>query len=93
VTLTIDALLALRHRVPDAVLLDCADLARLVEPPCTIPTRVLREHWCCHQSSVSRRLRHLWEAELLDYCAGRGAYHVRRIGPPVTKCDSTPPTG
>ncbi len=90
---TADALLALRHRVSDAVLLDWADLARLVKPPCWLPTRVLCEHWSCSQPNVSRRLARLWNAGLLDYRPGRGRYRIRRIGPPVTNCDSTPPAG
>jgi DNA-binding MarR family transcriptional regulator len=88
-TITADALLALRHRVADAVLLDWTDLAQLVEAPGTVRTRVLREHWHCSQATVSRRLRRLWKAELLDYCPGRGAYHIRRLGP-VKDCNNPP---
>ena len=90
---TTDALLALRHRLRDGVLLDWTDLARMVKPPCWLPTRVLMEHWCCSQPQVSRRLRALWDAGLLDYAHGRGRYRIRRIGPPVTNCDNAPPTG
>lgn len=90
-TLTADALLDYRGRVADAVLLDWADLARLVETPGTIRTSVLREHWRCSQSAVSRRLRALWDAELLDYCSSRGAYHVRRLGF-MKDCNSPPST-
>lgn len=81
-------LLALRHRVPDATLLDWLDLAQLLKPPCTISTRLLIEHWHCTQPNVSRRLSRLWHAELIDYRAGRGQYIIRRLGPIVTDCDT-----
>lgn len=83
----IDALLALRFRVSDDTLLDCLDLARLLRPPCTVTTDQLREHWHCSQPTVSRRLSRLWEAGLLDYRHGRGAYAIRRIGPIATECE------
>jgi len=87
-TPTTAELLALRHRVPDSVLLDWLDLAQLLEPPCTISTQLLTEHWHCTQPTVIRRLGRLWQAELIDYRAGRGKYTVRRLGPSVTDCDT-----
>lgn len=83
----IDALLALRFRVSDDTLLDCLDLARIVQPPCSIATEQLREHWHCSQPTVSRRLGRLWDAGLLDYRHGRGAYVIRRLGPIATECE------
>jgi DNA-binding MarR family transcriptional regulator len=80
-------LLALRHRVPDSVLLDWLDLAQLLEPPCKEKTADLIEHWHCSQSAVSRRLSRLWEADLLDYRPGGGGYRIRHLGPSVTDCD------
>lgn len=75
-------LLAHRHRVPDATLLDWLDLEQLLpERPCHIETDVLRRHWLCSQATVSNRLRRLWEADLLDYRSGRGEYRIRRLGP------------
>ena len=77
---TTEQLLALRNFVPDCVLLDWADLAQLIQPPASIRTDVLREHWVCSQSAVSRRLAALWQAGLIDYRCGRGAYRVRHLG-------------
>jgi hypothetical protein len=74
--------LALRAFVSDSTLLDWLDLEQLLpERPCHIETAVLRRHWHCHQSTVSRRLGRLWEAGLLDYRAGSGLYQIRRLGP------------
>ncbi len=84
---TVSALLALRHRVSDTALLDCLDLAQLVEAPCFVSTADLMKHWACSQSAVSRRLGRLWDADLLDYRPGRGGYRVRHLGPIVTDCD------
>lgn len=76
-------LLAHRWRVSDSVLLDWLDLSQLVDPPCLVRTADLIEHWRCSQSAVSRRLSRLWEAGLLDYRTTRGAYRIRRLGPPL----------
>ncbi len=78
---TTEQLLALRSSVPDCVLLDWADLAQLIEPPVLIRTDVLRQHWKCAQSTVSRRLAALWEAGLIDYRCGQGSYRIRHLGP------------
>lgn len=80
-TPTASELLALRHRVPDGVLLDWLDLAQLLKPPCFATTDQLVEHWSCSQGTVSRRLGRLWDAELLDYRPSRGGYRIRSIGP------------
>ena len=77
-------LLALRCRVSDSVLLDWLDLAQILEPPCCVRTADLMEHWSCSQSSVSRRLSRLWEADLLDYRPGGGGYRIRHLGPSDT---------
>ena len=75
-------LLSLRHRVPDGVLLDWLDLEQLLPArPCHIETDVLRRHWCCSQSTVSRRIGRLWEAGLLDFRSGGGLYRIKRLGP------------
>lgn len=74
--------LALRHRVPDGVLLDWLDLAQLLEPPCSIRAAALMRHWCCSQPTVSRRLSRLLAADLIDYGAGRSRrYRIWRLGP------------
>lgn len=86
-------LLALRHSVPDSVLLDWLDLAQLVEPPCEIRTPVLCEHWACSQATVSRRLHRLHHAGLLDLSRGWGAYQIHHIGPSVTDRDRHRATG
>lgn len=77
----IDQLIALRWRVSDQTLVDCLELAQLLTPPCTVTTAELRKRWSCSQPAVSRRLRALWEADLLDYCTSNRAYKIRRIGP------------
>jgi DNA-binding MarR family transcriptional regulator len=79
----LDALLALRCRVSDETLLDCLDLAQLLQPPCVISTAKLREHWQCSQPTVSRRLGRLWDAGLISYriAGGRGCYTIRSLGP------------
>ena len=82
-TITAAELLAHRHRVPDATLLDWLDLAQLLEPPCFATTDQLMEHWSCSQATVSRRLGRLWDAELLDYRPSRGGYRIRSLGPIV----------
>jgi hypothetical protein len=81
-------LLALRHRVPDSVLLDWLDLAQLVEPPCFAATADLMDHWHCSQPTVSRRLSRLWMADLLDYRPTHAGYRIRQLGPIVTDCDT-----
>ena len=74
--------LARRAWVSDATLLDMLDLALLLpDLPCTIATDHLALQWGCSQSTVSRRLSRLWEADLIDYRAGRGKYRIRRLGP------------
>lgn len=75
-------LLALRSRVPDATLLDWAELDALLPPrPCRIRTDELARIWHCSQPTVSRRMTRLWDAGLLDYRASRGGYRIRRLGP------------
>jgi predicted transcriptional regulator len=82
-TVQILDLLAHRHRVPDTTLLDWLDLEQLLpaERPCEIETDVLRRHWHCSQSTVSRRIARLWEVGLLDHRNGHGVYRIRRLGP------------
>jgi hypothetical protein len=84
------ALLALRHKVSAETLLDWADLAQLLEPPCKANTADLQAHWSCCQPTVSRRLLRLWEADLIEYRTSRGGYRIRRLGP-VTNCDTGQP--
>jgi len=72
-------LLSLRHRIPDLVLLDWADLAQLVDPPAVIRTRVLMEHWNVTQPQASRRLNALAAAGLADITPGWGAYQVHAV--------------
>lgn len=74
--------LARRAWVSDSTLLDMLDLALLLpDLPCAIATDHLALQWSCGQSTVSRRLSRLWEADLIDYRAGRGKYRIRRLGP------------
>ena len=75
-TVPTTTLLAHRHCVPDGVLLDWADLARVVKPPASITVLALREHWHCSQPAVSRRLTALHRAGLADITAGCGKYRV-----------------
>ena len=74
--------LARRAWVSDSTLLDMLDLSLILEDlPATIATDHLAFIWHCSQSTVSRRLSRLWEAELIDYRPGRGSYRIRRLGP------------
>ena len=74
--------LARRAWISDSTLLDLLDLSELLgDLPCTIATDQLVFYWHCSQSTVSRRLSRLWEAELIDYKPGRGRYRIRRLGP------------
>ena len=75
-TVTTTTLLQLRYRVADGVLLDWADLARLVEPPASITVQALREHWHCTQPAVSRRMGALQRAGLARITPGWGRYRV-----------------
>lgn len=75
-TVPTTTLLEQRYRVPDAVLLDWADLARLVEPPASITVRALRDHWHCTQPQVCRRMNALQRAGLAHITPGWGRYRV-----------------
>lgn len=75
-------LLALRHRVPDATLLDCMELAQLLpELPCRVRRSDLEAHWQVTQPALHRRLRRLQHAGLLDYETEHGTVWANRIGP------------
>lgn len=74
-------LVALRHQVSDSTLLDWADLDQWLDPPCRVRTEDLKCYWICSQSVVSRRMKRLWDADLIEYRIGGRAYMVRRIGP------------
>jgi hypothetical protein len=76
VTSHITALLELRHRVPDGVLLDWVDLTQLIEPPASITTKALRAHWNCSQPAVSRRLAAVHRAGLAQITTGYNRYRV-----------------
>jgi hypothetical protein len=85
-------LLALRHRVPDGVLLDCLDLQHWLAPfingpePVRVTTKQLMTRWCCSQPAVSRRMNALRRYGLAEIRSrgGRGAWwSVRRIGLPA----------
>ena len=84
------ALVVLRHRVPDGVLLDCLDLEQWLAPlmnrpePPRISTEQLMARWFCSQPAVSRRIGALRRYGLANIKSqgGRGAqWVVRRIGP------------
>jgi hypothetical protein len=84
------ALLPLRGRVPDRVLLDCLELAERVKPRrpgCPHPritTAELQNLWTCTQPWVSRRMAALRAYQLLDATrrTGPGAHWVvKRLGP------------
>ena len=82
-------ILSLRHRVPDATLLDALELAQMLRPfmgspdPPRLSTEQLQAHWQCSQSAVSRRMNGMVKHGLVDAqtTRGRGAqWIVRRIG-------------
>lgn len=91
--MNVSALLALRSRVPDATLLDWAELAeRLPPPPCDVRRGQIERLWHISQGALWRRLQRLAEAGLLDYEQRYGIVTIRRLGPAessnVTDCDS-----
>jgi len=83
---TVADLLARRHQVPDATLLDWAEVVTLADDRGHVHTSHLQELWVCCQSSVSRRLGRIAAAGLLQFQAGGGRYRVR------TACTTTNPT-
>lgn len=93
------ALLVLRHRVPDGVLLDCLDLEQWLAPlmngpePPRISTNQLMARWFCSQPAVSRRIGALRRYGLANIKSrgGRGAqWVVRRIGPAASLSTAEP---
>ena len=88
--INIPALLACRARVPDRTLLDCLEIAEIIEPwlqvgmSPSLTTAELTAHWHCDQNAASRRMRALLQHQLIDaqLRAGPGAYWtVSRVGP------------
>jgi hypothetical protein len=80
------ALLPLRGRVPDRVLLDCLDLDAFLGPGSEVTARELQDRWICTQPWVSRRMAALRAYQLLDATrrTGPGAHWViKRLGPVV----------
>ncbi len=78
------ALLPLRGRVPDRVLLDCLDLDAFLGPASVVTTRELQDLWICTQPWVSRRMAALQAYQLLDAIrrTGLGAHWaIKRLGP------------
>ena len=79
--LTPTALLSLRHRVPDSVLLDWLDLEQLLpERPCRVRRADLEGHWHLTQPALHRRLRRLQRAGLLYYETEHGTIWINRLG-------------
>jgi hypothetical protein len=78
--LSVADLVALRYRVSDGALMDLADLDQLLDPPCRVTTEELKRHWICSQSVVSRRMKRLWDADLIEYRVSGRAYLIRRLG-------------
>jgi hypothetical protein len=76
---TVADLMARRHRVPDATLLDWAEVVTLADDRGQVHTSRLRELWACCQSSVSRRLGRIAAAGLLQFQAGGGRYRLRPV--------------
>jgi DeoR/GlpR family transcriptional regulator of sugar metabolism len=74
---TVADLLVRRRLVPDATLLDWAEVAALVDDRGQVRTSHLQELWGCSQSSVSRRLGRIAAAGLLQLQAGGGRYRLR----------------
>ena len=73
---TLADLLARRHLVSDATLLDWAEVVTRAGPSGYIRTDDLEELWQVSQSAVSRRLSRLVAAGLLQYRAGGGTYRL-----------------
>lgn len=82
----IDHLLAERHRIPNAVIIDCLVLAQLAPSPeqrVSVASLLLVMGLSC-QASLSTRMGKLKRYGLLDYKAGTRAepgYLITRVGP------------
>lgn len=74
---TVADLLARRHQVPDATLLDWAEVVAVADDLGRVRTSHLRELWACSQPSASRRLGRIAAAGLLQIQSGRGHYRLR----------------
>ena len=83
---TVADLLARRRLVPDATLLDWAEVVALADDQGQVRTTHLQELWACSQCSVSRRLGRIAAAGLLQFQAGGGRYRLR---PASTTTNST----
>ena len=73
---TLADLLARRHLVSDATLLDWAEVTSLASRSGRVCSHQLQSFWQLSQPAVSRRLRRLAAAGLLQYRAGGGTYRL-----------------
>ncbi len=74
---TLADLLARRHLVSDATLLDWAEVTSLASRSGRVCSDQLQAFWQLSQPAVSRRLRRLAAAGLLQYRAGGGYYRLQ----------------
>ena len=80
-------LLANRHVLSDGAIADCLDLAIIAEQHqgCRVPWELLARRWgCINQPYLSKRMRRLAKAGLVDYEAGVACdpgYLIHRVGP------------
>lgn len=87
----VSALLAMRHLVPDATLLDAMELAQLLpDLPCRVRRRDLEGHWRVTQPALHRRLRRLQQFGLLDFETEHGTVWINRLGALPQQPDGVP---
>jgi hypothetical protein len=85
-TTLIDHLLAERHRIPNAVIIDCLVLAQLApSPDRRVPVAsLLLTMGFCHRTALSARMGKLSRYGLIEYESGTNAepgYLITRVGP------------
>lgn len=74
--ISIRRLLDIRGDASDQTICDYLSLTTIGHEPGFVCTKLLREHWRCSQSMVSRRINAIAAAGLADITPGYGGYHV-----------------
>jgi hypothetical protein len=83
-------ILAQRRHVPDASLIDAAELAALApDLPWRVSRAVLQEHWRITQSALHRRLRRLQRWGLIEFETEHGTVLITGIKPCLQQCDNS----
>jgi hypothetical protein len=87
ITALLQHLLANRYKLSDGAIADCLDLAIIAQQHRgqRLPWELLARRWgCMNQPYLSKRMRRLANAGLLDYdcgVSGEPGYLIHRVGP------------